>query len=358
ARHRDAPPCRPRLRCPAHRLRHHALPGQGPARPAARFRRPCGTRPPRRGQHRGHRRDHRRPAPARAAWHPARALLPRPAAQPAAGGLRRRLRLRHRPGRLHRHQQSCHRQCQPRRRLAAGRHGAHRPPRRLRRADRPRPAEDRGAAKPRRRILGQLGDDARRLLGARRRQSLRPRRHRHLRHRLGARAGDRRRALRRLHPDRRRHQPGQFRRPALQRRRRGDRHQHGDLLALRRLRRHRLRDALRPRPPGDRAAAARRAGGARLARRLRAGPGAGGWPPRPPRRADRGRRAHQPRRPRRAAPGRCRRRHQRRPGGDLARPGPHRRRRPARPDRPPDRAARGSGARTARPGWPPPRSGL
>ncbi len=56
---------------------------------------------------------------------------------------------------------------------------------------------------------------ARRRLGGCGRQSVRPRRHRHRRHRVGERPPDRR-ALRRLHPDRRTGEPWQLRRPDLQ----------------------------------------------------------------------------------------------------------------------------------------------
>ena len=99
---------------------------------------------------------------------------------------------------------------------------------------------------PVRQVRGE--DPARRRLGDRRRQSVRPRRHGDGRHRLGAGPRHRLGPLR-LHADRRGREPRQLRRPDLQPRRRGGRRQHGDLQPLGRQRRHRLR-----RPGRDRQA--------------------------------------------------------------------------------------------------------
>ena len=80
-----------------------------------------------------------------------------------------------------------------------------------------------------------------RPVGARRRQSVRPRRHGHGRHHLGRRPRHRLRPLRQLPADRCAGEPRQFRRPDLQCARRGRRREHRDLLALGRQCRHRLR---------------------------------------------------------------------------------------------------------------------
>ena len=106
-----------------------------------------------------------------------------------------------------------------------------------------------------------------RRLGGRDRQSVRPRRHRHRRHRLGASPQHRRRPLRPLHPDRRLDQFGQFGRPDVRPQRQCHRHQHRPDLADRRQCRHRLRHSGRAGPAGRRGAAPRRARPARLYRR-------------------------------------------------------------------------------------------
>ena len=80
-----------------------------------------------------------------------------------------------------------------------------------------------------------------RRLGGRDRQSVRPRRHRHRRHRLGASPQYRRRPLRPLHPDRRLDQFGQFGRADVRPQRQRHRHRHRPDLADRRQCRHRLR---------------------------------------------------------------------------------------------------------------------
>ena len=182
------------------------------------------------------------------------------------GGRGPRLRLRDRPGRLHRHQQ-------PRGRRRRQREGAPQRRARVRRqGDRHRPA-DRPCADPDRRRRPAAArarrqrQRARRRGCDRRRQPVRPRRHGDPRHRLGDGARHQRRALRRLHPDRRGDQPRQLGRPAAQHAGRGDRRELGDLLAERRLGRRRLRHSVEHGEGGRGAAPLRRRGRARLARR-------------------------------------------------------------------------------------------
>ena len=112
---------------------------------------------------------------------------------------------------------------------------------RHRREDRPRAAQDRCRRQEVHLRQVRRGRGPRRRLGRRRRQSVRPRRHGHRRHRLGPRPRDRRRPLRRLPADRRGGQPRQLGRPDLQPQRRSHRRQHRDLLAVGRQCRHRLR---------------------------------------------------------------------------------------------------------------------
>ena len=93
--------------------------------------------------------------------------------------------------------------------------------------------------------FGDFGWHPPRRMGDRDRQSVRPRRHRDARHRLGAQPRHQERPLRQLHSDRRLDQSRQLGRPAVQPQGRSDRHQHGDHLAVRRLDRHRLLGAVR-----------------------------------------------------------------------------------------------------------------
>ena len=92
---------------------------------------------------------------------------------------------------------------------------------------------------------------ARRRLGDRGRQPVRPRRHGDGRHRLGAGPRHRLGPLR-LHADRRGREPRQLRRPDLQPRRRGGRRQHRHLQPVGRQRRHRLRHPRQDRHRGRR----------------------------------------------------------------------------------------------------------
>ena len=122
---------------------------------------------------------------------------------------------------------------------------------------RPRPAQDRGQ-QPAVRQLRRFDPRPGRRLGDRDRQSLRPWRHRHRRHHLGASPRHhRRRRLRPLHPDRRQHQHGQFGRPDVRPGGQRHRHQFGADLADRRQRRHRPRHPRRSGQAGDRFAAPR-----------------------------------------------------------------------------------------------------
>ena len=151
------------------------------------------------------------------------------------------LRFRHLSRRLRGHQQS------RRRRGLQGsgqlrraeqvrcRRGRHRP------AHRPGPAQDQGVQVVSVREVRRQAGPCRRL-GGRGRQPVRPRRHRHGRHRLCLQPRHRLGPLR-LHPDRRGGEPRQLRRPDLQPRRRGRRRQHRHLQPVRRQRRHCVRRA-------------------------------------------------------------------------------------------------------------------
>ena len=143
------------------------------------------------------------------------------------------------------------------------RHDLHRQGDRHRSEDRPRADQGRRRRRVPVRHVRRQGA-AHRRLGGGGRQSVRPRRHRDGRHRVGARPRHRRRSLRRLHPDRRADQQGQLGRPGVRRRRQRDRRQHGDLLAVRRLGRHRLRRSGRHRQDGRGAAQGQRPGHPRL----------------------------------------------------------------------------------------------
>ena len=101
-------------------------------------------------------------------------------------------------------------------------------------------------------------DAARRRLGGRHRQPVRPRQHRHRRHRLGARPQHQHEHLRQLPADRRADQPRQLGRPDLRHARQRRRHQRRHLHAVGRLGRHRLRRARQHRQD-DRRRSSRRA---------------------------------------------------------------------------------------------------
>ncbi len=131
--------------------------------------------------------------------------------------------------------------------------------RRPRPAHRSRRAEDQGGQALALCHLRRQQRGANRRLGGRRRQSVRPRRQRHHRDHLGARARHPFRPVRRLPADRRADQSRQFRRADLQPERRGDRHQHGDLFAQWRQCRDRLCGSLERRQDGRRPSSRRMA---------------------------------------------------------------------------------------------------
>ena len=164
---------------------------------------------------------------------------------------RRGLRLLHLGRRLCGDQQPRGRSCQDRHRHHRRRQDPHRQRGGHRPAQRSRADQGRRQRLPVCEVL-RSGAPHRRM-GGRGRQSVRARRHRDGRHRVGHRSRHRPRR-RRLHPDRCADQSRQFRRPDLRHQRQGDGRQHRHLLALGRLGRHRLRHPGRDRQERDRAA--------------------------------------------------------------------------------------------------------